>query len=69
MTLLSQLITDNPSIDNFWCLERCVSLAARSVPHGACTPLTFDVEPEFRTTPRKWDLILTAAYERGVRAR
>ncbi|MVO14583.1 hypothetical protein GO984_02065 [Rhodobacteraceae bacterium CY05] len=69
MTLLSQLISDNPSIDSFWSLERCVSVAARSEPHGPRSPLMFDVEPEFRSTPRKWDLILTAAYERGMRAR
>ena len=69
MTYLSQVISDNPAIDNFWSLERCVSLAARAEPHGPMSPLLFDVEPEFRTTPRKWDLILTAAYERGMRAR
>ena len=69
LTYLSQVISDNPTIDNFWSLERCVSLAARSEPQGPGSPLMFDVEPEFRTTPRKWDLILTAAYERGMRAR
>jgi len=69
MTLLSQLISDNPALDCFWSLERCVSVAARSEPHGPRSALLFDVEPEFRTTPRKWDLILTAAHERGIRAR
>ncbi|OUS35655.1 hypothetical protein A9Q94_12225 [Rhodobacterales bacterium 56_14_T64] len=69
MTYLSQVISENPTIDCFWSLERCVSIAARSVPRGPGVPLMFDVEPEFRSTPRKWDLILTAAHERGMRAR
>lgn len=67
--LLSQVITDNPSLTDFWALERCVSAAARRIPGDANAPLTCDVEPEFRSTPRKWQLILSAAHERGLRAR
>jgi hypothetical protein len=67
--LLSQVIQDNPSLTDFWALERCVSAEARKIPPGASAPLTCDVEPEFRCTPRKWDIILAAAHNRGLRAR
>lgn len=67
--LLSQVIGENPSLTGFWALERCVSAEARKMPPEFCAPLTCDVEPEFRCTPRKWDLILSAAHERGLRAR
>ncbi|MBY6065660.1 hypothetical protein KUW17_02840 [Leisingera aquaemixtae] len=67
--LLSQVIFDNPSLTDFWALERCVSAEARKMPKGASAPLTCDVEPEFRSTPRKWELILATAHERGLRAR
>lgn len=67
--LLSRVINENPTLDGFWALERCVSAAARTIPSCATAPLTCDVEPEFRCTPRKWDLILSAAHDRGLRAR
>jgi len=67
--LLSQVIYANPSLTDFWALERCVSAEARKMPKEANAPLTCDVEPEFRCTPRKWELILAAAHERGLRAR
>lgn len=67
--LLSQVMHDNPSLTDFWALERCVSAESRKIPFGESEPFRCDVAPEFRCTPRKWDLILTAAYERGLRAR
>ncbi|MEP2718277.1 hypothetical protein [Pseudophaeobacter sp.] len=69
MILLSELVANNPAVKDFWSLERCVSAAARlqSVPPSSV--LQLDVEPEFRSTPRKWQIILTAAHERGLRAR
>ncbi len=67
--LLSQVIFNNPSLTDFWSLERCVSAQARRLPREVSAPLTCDVEPEFRCTPRKWDLILSEAHQRGLRAR
>ena len=66
---LSQVIGNNPSLTGFWALERCVSAEARRLPADFWAPLTCDVEPEFRCTPRKWELILAAAHDRGLRAR
>lgn len=68
VTLLSELITRHPGLESFWALETHVARAAREVPQGLRTPLTFDIAPEFRSTPPKWELILTEAYERGLRA-
>ena len=72
MILLSDLVANNPMIQDFWSLERCVSAAARTVP-GDCEDaelaLRLDIEPEFRSTPRKWQIILKAAHDRGLRAR
>ncbi len=67
--LLSRLVAENPAVADFWSLERCVSAAARTFPEDQRMELRFDVEPEFRGTPGKWQAILTAAYERGLRAR
>ncbi|MFT6459135.1 MAG: hypothetical protein ACJARR_003727 [Pseudophaeobacter arcticus] len=72
LILLSNLVADNPMVQDFWSLERCVSAAARKGPNSletSDTCLRIDVKPEYRTTPRKWQIILTAAYERGLRAR
>jgi hypothetical protein len=68
VALLSELISRQPRLDSFWALETLVASAARDIPRGLRTPLTCDIEPEFRGTPPKWELILTAAYERGLRA-
>lgn len=67
--LLSHLVAENPSVSDFWALERCVSALARKYPETQQVMLQFDVEPEFRCTPRKWQAILIAAHERGLRAR
>ncbi|KPD11242.1 hypothetical protein AN476_17080 [Phaeobacter sp. 11ANDIMAR09] len=70
--LLSELVANNPMVQDFWSLERCVSAAARHMPEQqepTELSLRLDVEPEFRSTPRKWQLILQAAHERGLRAR
>lgn len=69
MILLSELVADGAQIEDFWSLERHVSAAARRDPHSDLETLRFDVEPEYRCTPKKWQMILTAAYERGVRAK
>lgn len=69
MILLSELVAESAKIDDFWSLERHVSATARLDPHSDVKTLRFDVEPEYRCTPKKWQMILTAAYERGLRAR
>lgn len=69
VTLLSQVLSENPLVDDFWTLERIVSAAARLLPCSDRPALLCDVEPEFTSTPRCWDLILSAAHERGLRAR
>lgn len=69
MILLSRLVEENPSIDNFWSLERCVSATARQFSETEDVGIQFDIEPEYRSTPRRWQMILVAAYERGLRAR
>ncbi len=72
MILLSDLVANNPKVQDFWSLERCVSETARRIPQNPDSvdaSMHFDVEPEYRSTPRKWQIILTAAYERGLRAR
>ncbi|MFW8636381.1 hypothetical protein [Cribrihabitans pelagius] len=69
MTLLSQVLSENPKVDDFWMLERSVSAAARLLPRSDRPALLCDVQPEFPSTPRNWDLILSAAHERGLRAR
>ncbi len=88
MIRLSDILETAPELNTFWALERCVSIAARSMPypkqdlfgdklqsqaqntgHTHLTFLNCDVVPEFRDTPRKWQLILISAFERGQRAR
>ncbi|MBE1295253.1 hypothetical protein [Phycobacter azelaicus] len=89
MIRLSDIMETAPEINTFWALERCVSVAARSMtmpglddlgvlrggsaaqtePDRKLTFLNCDVVPEFRDTPRKWQLVLISAFERGQRAR
>lgn len=88
MIRLSDILETAPELNTFWALERCVSIAARSMaspprhifdaedPGTLQRPdqfipafLNCDVVPEFRDTPRKWQLILISAFERGQRAR
>lgn len=92
MIRLSDIMRTAPEIRDFWALERCVSMAARTLPDvpGMTAPfaaghpadpsaarseqttvafLNCDIVPEFRDTPRKWQIILIAAFERGQRAR
>lgn len=88
MIRLSDILETAPELNTFWALERCVSIAARSMtpprqgifdadrPNAALRDdqtkpafLNCDVVPEFRDTPRKWQLILISAFERGQRAR
>ncbi|MDE4132162.1 hypothetical protein PXK00_03505 [Phaeobacter sp. QD34_3] len=92
MIRLSDIVKNGPEISDFWALERCVSMAARTLPPARASSLAAgepasqqggsilmgdtevaflncDIVPEFRDTPRKWQIILIAAFERGQRAR
>ena len=62
MAKLSDLIIGNPSVKNFQDLELLVQHAGES---GEMF-LEFDIKPDFRDTPRKWEWILEAAFTRGL---
>ncbi len=62
MAKLSDLIIGNPDIKNFQDLERLVCHAGDE----GHMFLEFDVKPDFRDTPRKWEWILEAAFTRGT---
>jgi len=63
MAKLSDLIIQHPEVDNFAELENLVAHAGES---GQMF-LEFDVKPDYRDTPRKWEWRLEAAFTRGKR--
>ncbi len=62
MAKLSDLIIGNPDVTSFKALEKLVQHAGAS---GQMF-LEFDVKPDYRDTPRKWEWILEAAFTRGL---
>ena len=62
MAKLSDLIIGNPEVTSFKELEGLVQHAGAS---GEMF-LEFDVKPDYRDTPRKWEWILEAAFTRGL---
>ena len=62
MARLSDLIIGHPEVTSFEELERLVEHAAES---GQMF-LEFDVKPDYRDTPKKWQWILEAAFTRGT---
>ncbi len=62
MAKLSELIIQHPEVDNFADLEKLVAHAGES---GQMF-LEFDVKPDYRDTPRKWEWQLEAAFTRGI---
>jgi len=62
MAKLSDLIIGNPDVVTFKELEELVQHAGAS---GEMF-LEFDVKPDYRDTPRKWEWILEAAFTRGL---
>ena len=62
MAKLSDLIIGNPDVTTFKELEELVQHAGES---GQMF-LEFDVKPDYRDTPRKWEWILEAAFTRGL---
>lgn len=63
MAKLSDLIIQHPDVVTFDELERLVANAGES---GQMF-LEFDLKPDYRDTPRKWEWRLEAAFTRGTR--
>ena len=62
MAKLSDLIIGHPEVNNFADLEKLVAHSGES---GQMF-LEFDLKPDYRDTPRKWEWRLEAAFTRGV---
>ncbi len=62
MAKLSDLIIGNPDVTSFSELEHLVQHAGES---GQMF-LEFDLKPDYRDTPRKWEWALEAAFTRGL---
>jgi len=63
MARLSDLIIQHPEVDSFLKLERLVAHAGES---GQMF-LEFDVKPDYRDTPKKWEWRLEAVFARGLK--
>jgi hypothetical protein len=63
MAKLSDLIIQHPEVDTFSELKRLVANAGES---GQMF-LEFDVKPDYRDTPKKWEWLLEGAFARGIR--
>jgi len=62
MAQLSDLIISHPEVTSFKELELLVQHAGES---GEMF-LQFDLKPDYKDTPRKWEWILEAAFTRGT---
>lgn len=62
MTKLSDLIISHPEVTTFQTLEKLVQHAADE----GHMFIEFDIKPDFRDTPRKWEWALEAAFTRGT---
>lgn len=62
MTKLSDLIISHPEITTFQALEVLIQHAADE----GHMFIEFDIKPDFRDTPRKWEWALEAAFTRGT---
>lgn len=63
MAKLSDLIIQHPEVDSFEKLKELVAHAGESgVMH-----LEFDVKPDYRDTPKKWEWKLETVFARGLR--
>jgi len=61
MANLSDLIIQHPEVDNFDALKKLVIEMAKNGERF----LHFDVKPDYRDTPRNWELKLEAAFYWG----
>jgi len=62
MAKLSDLIIGHPEVTSFSELEHLVEHSGES---GQMF-LEFDIKPDYRDTPRKWEWVLEAAFTRGT---
>ncbi|MGV6847419.1 MAG: hypothetical protein ACWA5A_03460 [Marinibacterium sp.] len=62
MAQLSDLIIAHPEVETFEDLIELVKHAGES----GQMHLEFDVKPDYRDTPKKWEWILEAAFTRGL---
>ncbi len=65
MVQISDLIIAHPEVNSFEELEQLVVEAARA----GEIHLYFDIKPEYRDTPRKWEQQLELAFYRAESAR
>lgn len=63
MAKLSDLIISHPEVQSFKELELLVQHAGES----GIMHLQFDIKPDFRDTPRKWEWLLEGAFTRGLK--
>lgn len=62
MARLSDLIIGHPEVDTFLALEKLVAHAGES---GEMF-LEFDVKPDYKDTPKKWEWKLETVFTRGL---
>lgn len=62
MARLSDLIIGHPDVTSFKELEKLVQHLGES---GEMF-MEFDLKPDYRDTPRKWEWILESAFTRGL---
>ena len=62
MAKLSELIIQYPEVDSFAALENLVAHAGES----GIMFLEFDVKPDYRDTPKKWEWLLETSFTRGL---
>ncbi len=62
MAKLSDLIISHPEVTSFKELEELIQHAGEA---GEMF-LEFDIKPDYRDTPKKWEWILEAAFTRGL---
>ncbi len=63
MARLSDLIIQHPDVTSFEDLERLVAHAAES----GIMHIEFDVKPDYRDTPKKWEWKLETVFARGLK--
>ncbi|GAA6198172.1 hypothetical protein NBRC116598_36170 [Pseudophaeobacter arcticus] len=65
------MVADNPKVKDFSALDRYLSAASWQGADGLVAPVCcppIGLEPEHCPPSRKWQIILTAAFERGLQA-
>jgi len=63
MARLSDLIIGHPDVTSFADLELLVAHAAES----GIMHMEFDVKPDYRDTPKKWEWKLETVFARGLK--